>query len=158
MQGVSFFKDARGHRIAYAIEGQGPMLVLPAWWVSHLEKDAGEPAFRRFIAGLAEHFRVVRYDRLGVGMSDRVPATFGLDREVEQLEALIAHLRVPRVHLLGFSCGGTTAVAFAARHRQRSGNWFSMAATSMAAKFRPRKSCALSSRLCELIGDWDRTR
>jgi len=113
---VFFFKNSQGHRIAYSVDGDGPMLVLPAWWVSHLEKDMEGPAFRSFVASLAAHFRVVRYDRLGVGMSDRVPGPFGLEREVEQLAALVDHLAVPRVHLLGFSAGGPTAVAFAAQH------------------------------------------
>ncbi len=121
MQEVRFFKDSRGHRVAYAIDGAGPLLVFPAWWVSHVEKDAADPTFQRFFAALAAQFRVVRYDRLGVGLSDRVPGPFGLDREVEQLEALVGHLAEPQVHLFGFSSGGPTAVTFAARHPQSVG-------------------------------------
>jgi pimeloyl-ACP methyl ester carboxylesterase len=113
---VRFFRDPRGQRIAYAIEGRGPLLVFPAWWVSHVEKDAEDPTFRRFFGALAAHFRVVRYDRLGVGLSDRVRGPFGLEREVEQLECLVEHLAEPQVHLFGFSGGGPTAVTFAARH------------------------------------------
>ncbi len=104
------------------MEGRGPLLVFPAWWVSHLERDADNPAYRRFFAALAAHFRVVRYDRLGVGLSDRVPRPFTLDAELEHLEALIDHLgpaSAERVHLCGFSCGAPTAVAFAARHPGR---------------------------------------
>jgi pimeloyl-ACP methyl ester carboxylesterase len=116
---VRFFTSREGHRIAYADEGRGTPLVLPAWWVSHLEKDAESAAYGRFFSALAARFRVVRYDRLGVGLSDRVPRPFTLDIEVEHLEALVDQLQVDRVHLFGFSCGGPTAVAFAARHPER---------------------------------------
>jgi pimeloyl-ACP methyl ester carboxylesterase len=119
MPEVRFFKDRGGHRIAYAEEGHGPLLVLPAWWVSHIERDADNPAYRSFFDALAAHFRVVRYDRLGVGLSDRVPRPFTFDTELEHLEALVDHLAADRLHLFGFSCGGPTAVAFAARHPAR---------------------------------------
>lgn len=116
---VRFFKDRGGHRIAYADVGRGPLLVFPAWWVSHLERDADNPAYRRFFAALAAHFRVVRYDRLGVGLSDRVPRPLTLDAEVAHLEALVDHLAAERLHLFGISCGAPTAIAFAARHPGR---------------------------------------
>jgi pimeloyl-ACP methyl ester carboxylesterase len=116
---VRFFRDRGGHRIAYAEQGQGALLVLPAWWVSHLERDADNPTYRRFFDALAAHFRVVRYDRLGVGLSDRVPRPFTLHMELEHLEALVDHLAADRVHLFGLSCGGPTAVAFAAQHPAR---------------------------------------
>jgi pimeloyl-ACP methyl ester carboxylesterase len=116
---VRFFRDRGGHRVAYSEQGQGPRLVLPAWWVSHLERDADNPAYRRFFDALAAHFRVVRYDRLGVGLSDRVPRPFTLDTELEHLGALVEHLAADRVHLFGLSCGGPTALAFATRHPAR---------------------------------------
>lgn len=47
MVGVRFFKNRDGHRIAYADEGQGAPLVLPAWWVSHLEPRAAHLHARR---------------------------------------------------------------------------------------------------------------
>ena len=35
-----------GRRVAYAVTGAGPPLVAPAWWVSHLELDWENQAFR----------------------------------------------------------------------------------------------------------------
>jgi pimeloyl-ACP methyl ester carboxylesterase len=121
MAGVRFFKNRDGHRIAYADEGRGAPLVLPAWWVSHLERESENPEYRRFFKALAERVRVVRYDRLGVGMSDRVSREFTLAAELADFEALVEHLGSERVHLFGFSCGGPTALAFAARHPERVG-------------------------------------
>ena len=64
-----------GRRVAYATVGDGPVLVLPAWWVSHVSEDwqgeAQSDAFRSFIEALATKYRVVRYDRIGTGLSDR---------------------------------------------------------------------------------------
>jgi pimeloyl-ACP methyl ester carboxylesterase len=68
-------KAARASRssgvAAYAVVGEGPLILCPAWWVSHLERDWEHPGFRQFFARLAEGFRVVRYDRPGTGLSDR---------------------------------------------------------------------------------------
>jgi pimeloyl-ACP methyl ester carboxylesterase len=116
---IRFFTGTLGQRIAYATAGQGPTLVLPAWWVSHVERDVADERFRRFFERLAAHFTVVRYDRPGVGLSERERSEWTLQSELGQLEALIDHLGVEQTGLLGFSCGGPAAVAYAARHPDR---------------------------------------
>ena len=110
-----------GHRIAFATVGEGPPLVLPAWWVSNIVEDWKEERFRRFIGALAEGRQVIRYDRLGCGMSDRVRPreTLSLEFEVATLTTLFDHLSLDRASLAGGSFGGCTAVAFAARHPER---------------------------------------
>ena len=65
------FVELDGRRIAYAMVGDGPPLVLPAWWVSNLVEDWSSTAFRGFVEALAKRYRVLRYDRLGTGLSDR---------------------------------------------------------------------------------------
>jgi hypothetical protein len=70
-QTVRFIRDANGARVAYATVGEGPLILCPAWWVSHVERDWEHPGFRHFFTRLAEGFRVVRYDRPGSGLSDR---------------------------------------------------------------------------------------
>ena len=119
-QGVQFL-DWAGRRVAFDVRGDGPFLVAPAWWVSHLEAEASDPQYTRFWRGLSEGFTLVRYDRLGVGLSDRAvgPADFTLDAEIGCLEALFDRLAIDRATLLGGSSGGCTAIAFAARHPER---------------------------------------
>lgn len=110
------------HRIAYQVTGEGPPLVAPAWWLSHLELDwHHDEKFRGFWESLAEGFTLVRYDHLGVGMSDRDlgRAELTLDREVAVLSAVLDQLALERVSLVGGSSGGCTAVAFAARFPDR---------------------------------------
>ena len=61
------FCTVDGARLAYATVGQGPALVLPALWISHLELEWGFAEFRTFVAALARERTVIRYDRLGTG-------------------------------------------------------------------------------------------
>jgi len=113
------FVRAHRSRIACAIDGTGPPLVLPAWWVSHVERDFADPAFSQFFSRLAERFTVVRYDRPGVGLSDRDRSIFTVEDEVATLQAVIDGLAAPRVSLLAVSCGAPPALALAASHPER---------------------------------------
>jgi pimeloyl-ACP methyl ester carboxylesterase len=116
---VRFFENRAKQRVAYVDEGEGELVVLPAWWVSHLERDMEDPAYARFFAQLASRFRVVRYDRVGVGLSDRARRTFTLESELDDFAALVDTLDAPRIHLMGLSCGGPIALAYAALHPGR---------------------------------------
>jgi len=115
------FLPLGARRVAYEIRGAGPPLVAPAWWVSHLELDWQSERYRRFWEGVANGCTLIRYDRLGVGMSDRTvrESDLTLDREVATLCALIDELELERVSLIGGSCGSCTAVAFAAAFPER---------------------------------------
>jgi pimeloyl-ACP methyl ester carboxylesterase/DNA-binding CsgD family transcriptional regulator len=110
------FLPVGARRVAYEIRGDGPPLVAPAWWVSHLELDWQDEGFRRFWEGLATGYTLIRYDRLGVGMSDRTvhESDLSLEGEVATLRALLDELALQRVSLIGGSSGSCTAVAFAA--------------------------------------------
>jgi pimeloyl-ACP methyl ester carboxylesterase/DNA-binding CsgD family transcriptional regulator len=107
--------------VAYELRGDGPPLVAPAWWVSHLELDWQSTDFRRFWEGVAGGYTLIRYDRLGVGMSDRTvhESDLTIDEEVATLRALLDELGLERVTLLGGSCGSCTAIAFAAAFPER---------------------------------------
>jgi pimeloyl-ACP methyl ester carboxylesterase/DNA-binding CsgD family transcriptional regulator len=119
-QRTDFFRLG-GHRVAYASVGDGPPLVLPAWWVSNVVEDWNDERFRGFVSALAATRRVVRYDRLGCGMSDRErpDETLSLEYELDTLGALLDHLELERVTLVGGSFGGCTGVAYAARNPRR---------------------------------------
>ncbi|WP_328356987.1 alpha/beta fold hydrolase [Mycobacterium sp. NBC_00419] len=110
-----------GRRVAFEVRGSGPPLVAPAWWVSHLELDWQDAGVRRFWDTVAAGHTLIRYDRLGVGMSDRdVRETdLTLAGEVAVLRALLDELGIDRAALLGGSSGSCTAAAFAAASPQR---------------------------------------
>jgi pimeloyl-ACP methyl ester carboxylesterase/DNA-binding CsgD family transcriptional regulator len=115
------FLEYDGGRVAYAIVGEGPPLVLPAFWISHVGEDWCYPSFRRFVESLAHGRTVVRYDRPGTGLSDRDrrPETLTLDYERDLLSALVDALGFDRVALFGSSAGGPIGVAYAARCPER---------------------------------------
>lgn len=115
------FLPLGARRVAYEIRGAGPPLVAPAWWVSHLELDWQSAGFRKFWAGVADGYSLIRYDRLGVGMSDRNlgESDLTIDGEVATLRALLDELELERVSLIGGSCGSCTAIAFAAMFPER---------------------------------------
>jgi pimeloyl-ACP methyl ester carboxylesterase/DNA-binding CsgD family transcriptional regulator len=115
------FLPVGARRVAYEIRGHGPPLVAPAWWVGHLELDWQSEAFRRFWEALADGYTLIRYDRLGVGMSDRalLDGDLTLDAEVATLRALLDELELEHVSLVGGSSGGCAAVAFAAAFPER---------------------------------------
>ena len=115
------FLTIDGRRLAYEVTGDGPLLLAPAWWVSHLELDRRNPAFARFWAATGAGYSVVRYDHLGVGVSDRELRAQDLtvDGEVEVIRALLDELGAERTGLFGGSSGGCAAIAFAARFPER---------------------------------------
>lgn len=115
------FLPLGSRRVAYELRGDGPALVAPAWWVSHLELDWQNPGVRQFWEGIARGRTLIRYDRLGAGMSDRTvdDADLTLDGEVAVLRALLDELQLDRVSLVGGSSGSCTAIAFAAAYPER---------------------------------------
>lgn len=117
---IRFLRFA-GSRVAFAVSGEGPPLVAAAWWVSHLELDWRDEAFRSFWGSTAAGHALVRYDHPGTGMSDREvdPTTLTIDDEVALLGAVMDELGLDRASLVGGSSGGCAAIAFAARFPER---------------------------------------
>lgn len=115
------FLPVDDRRVAYEVRGNGPPVVAPAWWVSHLELDWQDPEFRRFWEGVAGGRTLIRYDRLGAGMSDRAlrESDLTIDAEVATLRALLDELGLDQVSLVGGSCGSCAAIAFAAMYPER---------------------------------------
>ncbi|MEV0582867.1 alpha/beta fold hydrolase [Nonomuraea sp. NPDC050310] len=114
-QAVRFAYTPRG-RVAYSVVGSGPPLVYLLGWVSHLGLVWDVPAHRGFVEALARRYTVIRYDKLGSGLSDRGRAEFTLESELEVLGALIGQLGLKRYSLFGSCEGGQVAAAHAVRH------------------------------------------
>jgi len=73
-----------------------------------------------FAALASAGFRVLRYDLLGRGYSDRPRAEYGAELFDQQLVELLDHvdMRTP-VHVVGLSMGGWVAATFGSRHPER---------------------------------------
>lgn len=101
--------SADGTPIAYGFEGTGEPLVL----VEPAAHHRGFSAYDGVRPLLAERFTVYEYDRRGRGASGDADE-YEPDREVEDLEALIASIGRP-VHVYGYSSGALLALRAAAR-------------------------------------------
>ena len=108
------FCEVDGSRLAYATVGEGPPLVFAGRWVTHLEDEWDEPAARSFFEELARTHRVIRYDRVGAGLSDRTPAAPPtLDSQGRELAAVLAASCDGPATLFACSCGCLATARFA---------------------------------------------
>jgi pimeloyl-ACP methyl ester carboxylesterase/DNA-binding CsgD family transcriptional regulator len=115
-QDVRFCRSADGTRLAYAVHGAGPPLLLASCWLSHLEFDWQSPVWRHFLLDLGRFATVVRYDERGYGLSDWDVSDHGLDARIADLEAVADAAGLERFALLGMSQGGPVAISYATRH------------------------------------------
>jgi pimeloyl-ACP methyl ester carboxylesterase/class 3 adenylate cyclase len=118
-QMIGFCRSVDGVRIAYAVAGNGPPLVRPATWLTHLQHDWVSPLWRPMLTALATNYTLVRYDERGCGLSERHVDRFDVDAWVDDLEAVVDALGLERFPLFGQSQGAAVAIAYAARHPER---------------------------------------
>ena len=103
-----------GVRIAYSVEGEGPVLLQcnSAWESFASERPINAVAFGPIRRGR----RVIRYDFRGVGLSDRNVNVFTHDAMVRDLEAVIRSANLKRFDLLASTFSVPWAIEYAARH------------------------------------------
>jgi pimeloyl-ACP methyl ester carboxylesterase/DNA-binding winged helix-turn-helix (wHTH) protein len=118
-QQIRFCTAADGVRIAYATSGNGPPLVKPANWLTHLEYDWESPVWRHWLRALSQDNKLIRYDERGSGLSDWDAPDLGFEAWVRDLETVVDELKLERFPLLGISQGCAVAIAYAARHSER---------------------------------------
>ena len=118
------------------VDVYGVFLLGPLLWSLYMVHGGGLPALglalvtfflvelTAILAAMALFVwtaQVVRYDRLGVGISDRDvrDEDLTLDGDVALLGAVIDELGFDKVSLVGGSAGGCAAIAFSARFPER---------------------------------------
>jgi pimeloyl-ACP methyl ester carboxylesterase len=118
-QEIRFCRAADGTRIAWAVHGSGPPLVVVSCWLGHLQYDWRSPVWRHFLDDLGAIATVVRYDERGFGMSDWAVDDFSLQARLGDLEAVLAATGLERFALLGMSGGSAVAMACALAHAEK---------------------------------------
>lgn len=99
-----------GVRLSYTLIGDsGPPLVLVhgSW--------ADQSDWELLVSTLAEHFRVLTYDRRGHSQSECPPGQGSVEEDAADLAALIEHLNLAPAHVVGLSLGGSIVLRLAAR-------------------------------------------
>ena len=105
--------DAAGNdvNLFYQDWGQGqPVVLIHGWPLSHEMWDYQ-------MAELPKHgVRVIAYDRRGFGKSSKPWGNYDYDTLTDDLSAVLEHLDLDNVTLVGFSMGGGEVARYMSRH------------------------------------------
>ncbi len=119
-QRIRYVRTRDGVQLAWAEAGACPVLIKAANWLTHLEYEWESPVWRRWIHFFTNHFRFVRHDERGCGMTDWQVGDLSFERWVEDLEEVVAAADIQEPFaLLGISQGAATCIAYAVRHPER---------------------------------------
>ena len=118
-QRIRFCESRDGTRIAYAVSGEGPPLMLAANWLTHLEYQWRNLSWDPLLTALSQRYTVLRYDPRGCGLSDRNVKDISFDAWISDFEAVVAAAGIERFPILGVCQGGAIAIEYAARHPQQ---------------------------------------
>lgn len=68
---------------------------------------------------LNKKYNIISYDRIGYGIDSRGKVVSSLEEEVEVLHAVIGHNKTSNTILVGYSYGGTTALASPKKYKKK---------------------------------------
>jgi proline iminopeptidase len=111
----SGYVDANGVLIYYVEFGKGPPLV-----VLHGGPGADHTYFLPWLLPLARTHRLIFIDERGSGQSERLEDTskYTIENMADDVEAVRVALGLGQIDLLGHSCGGVLAEAYALKYQQ----------------------------------------
>jgi pimeloyl-ACP methyl ester carboxylesterase len=103
------FAEANGVKLYYELNGDrgDPVVLIHGSWSDHTNWDLVVPS-------LAENFRVLTYDRRGLGKSEKTGTQGSGEEDALDVSALITQLGLIPVHVVGNSFGGSIALKLAA--------------------------------------------
>ncbi len=105
--------------IAYQVTGDGPIdLILVPGFVSHLEADWYSPLISHPLERLGSFCRLIRFDKRGTGLSDRVKIPT-LEQRMDDVRAVMDAVGSEKAALFGYSEGGPMSILFSATYPDR---------------------------------------
>jgi proline iminopeptidase len=109
------FIDAHGALIYYELLGRGTPLVI-----LHGGPGASHDYFLPYLLPLARQHRLVLIDERGSGKSEKLedPSGYTVENMAEDVEAVRQGLKLGKISLLGHSCGGVLAQAYALKYQR----------------------------------------
>ena len=97
-------KQLHGHRVAYRLEGSGPVIVLVHGITS------SSATWDQVMPTLAEHYTVIAPDLLGHGQSAKPRGDYSLGAYASGIRDLLVALGQERATFIGHSLGGGVAM------------------------------------------------
>jgi class 3 adenylate cyclase len=108
-----------GVSIAYQVLGDGPLDLVFAPPLSHLELDWETPSLAAFYGRLASTCRLILFNQRGVGMSDRIAGVPPLETRMDDIRAVMDAVGSERAAVFGLGDAGPLCVLFAATYPER---------------------------------------
>jgi class 3 adenylate cyclase len=107
-------------RIAYQVTGSGPfdLLFVPGF-VSNVDLAWENPVWARLFPRLSTFSRLIRFDKRGTGLSDRVAGIASLEVRMDDVRAVMDAAQCEQAALFGVSEGGPMSLWFAATYPER---------------------------------------
>jgi class 3 adenylate cyclase/pimeloyl-ACP methyl ester carboxylesterase len=109
--------------VAYAVIGDGPIdVVFVPGFVSNLNRSLdpeGWPTAATWLERVTRFARVITFDKVGTGLSDRSIGIPGLEDRMDDVRAVMDAAGSERAALVGVSEGGAMSILFAATFPER---------------------------------------
>ncbi len=119
VQQVRFCEAPDGVRIAYAVSGTGPPLLVSTCWLSHLQHDWESPVWRHFLDQVGRFATSSGTTSAATASPTGTSTDHGLEARIGDLEAVADHAGLDRFALMGMAQGGPPAISYATRHPER---------------------------------------
>lgn len=118
-QQVRFCTAPNGVQIACASVGEGPTLFKAPNWLNHIEYEWRSPVWGPFLRELARHYRLVRFDQRGNGLSDWDVEEISEDVMISDMATVADAMGLERFALLGISQGCAFSIRYAFENPDR---------------------------------------
>jgi len=105
--------------VAYQVLGAGPVDIVYAPAISHVELVWESPSQVAFLNRLASICRLIMFDQRGTGMSDRVAGVPTLEMRMDDVRAVMDAAGSERAVVFGLGDAGPLCVLFAATYPER---------------------------------------
>jgi class 3 adenylate cyclase len=116
---VRYCTTSDGVRIAYQVEGDGPALVWGPQLFESFSVDHLVPRWQAIYRSLLHGRTIIRFDRRGVGLSQREVDDVGVEGCYRDIVAVADAAGLDALSLFGVGLNAPPAVLYAARHPDR---------------------------------------
>ena len=118
-QRVQFATAPDGVQIAWASIGEGPPVLKAPNWLNHLEYEWRSPVWGPAFAELTRHWRLVRFDQRGNGLSDWEVEKISEEAMISDIATVADAAGLERFALLGISQGCAFSIRYAVQNPER---------------------------------------